>query len=64
MSIDESEQYLHQISQDDPDLYIEVKKYFLSFDDLLEMQDHIMRQFWKNPFLFSTENRYNPDAMA
>ena len=49
MSIDESEQYLHQISQDDPDLYNEVKKYFLSFDDLLEMQDHIMRTFWKNP---------------
>ena len=51
MSIDESEQYLHQISQDDPDLYAEVKQYFLSFDDLLEMQDHIMRTFWKNPEL-------------
>ena len=49
--MDESEQYLHQISQDDPDLYAEVKKYFLSFDDLLEMQDHIMRTFWKNPEL-------------
>ena len=51
MSIDESEQYLHQISQDDPDLYAQVKKYFLSFEDLLEMQDHIMRTFWKNPEL-------------
>ncbi len=49
MSIEESEQYLTQISKDDPALYADVKKYFLSFEDLLEMQDHIMRQFWKNP---------------
>jgi len=51
MSIEESEQYLHQIEQDDPELYSEVKKFFLSFDDLIEMQDHLMRTFWKNPEL-------------
>ena len=32
MSIEESEQYLHQIEQDDPELYSEVKKFFLSFE--------------------------------
>ena len=49
MSIEESEQYLSQIEQDDPELYAEVKKYFLSFDDLLDMPDHLMQIFWKNP---------------
>ena len=49
MGIEEAEQYLHQISQDDPELYAEVKQYFLSFEDLLEMQEHTMRLFWKNP---------------
>ena len=48
MSIEESEQYLHQIEQDDPELYSEVKKFFLSFEDLIEMQDHLMSTFWKN----------------
>ena len=49
MGLEESEQYLYQISQDDPELYTEVKKYFLSFDDLLEMPSHLMTKFWKNP---------------
>ena len=49
MGIEEAEQYLHQISQDDPELYAEVKQYFLSFEDLLEMEEHTMRIFWKNP---------------
>mgnify|MGYP001496719853 CR=1 FL=1 len=51
MSIAESEQYLEQIAQDDPELYAEIKKYFLSFEDLLEMPDHLMSTFWKNPEL-------------
>ncbi len=51
MSISEAEQYLDQISQDDPELYAEIKKYFLSFDDLVEMPDHLMSTFWKNPEL-------------
>ncbi len=51
MSIAEAEQYLEQIAQDDPELYAEVKKYFLSFDDLVNMPDHLMGTFWKNPEL-------------
>ena len=51
MSITESEQYLEQIAQDDPELYAEIKKYFLSFEDLLDMPDHLMSTFWKNPEL-------------
>ena len=51
MSISEAEQYLDQISQDDPELYSEIKKYFLSFDDLVDMPDHLMSTFWKNPEL-------------
>jgi flagellar motor switch protein FliG len=51
MSIAESEQYLEQIAQDDPELYAEIKKFFLSFEDLLDMPDHLMSTFWKNPEL-------------
>ena len=42
MTAEDAEQYLEQLSMDDPELYTEVKKHFLSFDDLLEMPDHIM----------------------
>ena len=51
MSPDEAEQYLEQIAQDDPELYAEIKKYFLSFEDLIDMPDHLMSTFWKNPEL-------------
>jgi len=57
MSISEADQYLEQIAQDDPELYAEIKKYFLSFDDLVDMPDHLMSTFWKNPEL-------DIDAMA
>ncbi len=57
MSITEADQYLEQIAQDDPELYSEIKKHFLSFDDLLEMPNHLMGTFWKNPEL-------DIDAMA
>ncbi len=49
MPSDEAEQYLVKISQEDPELYAEVKKYFITFDDLLDMPDHIMSEFWMNP---------------
>ena len=49
MGSDEAQQYLEQISTDDPELYLSIKKHFLSFDDLLEMPDHIMRVYWRNP---------------
>ena len=48
MGSDEAEQYLEQISTEDPELYTEVKKYFLSFEDLLNMPEHIMRVFWRS----------------
>jgi|TARA_B100001029_G_C15039169_1_gene442333 flagellar motor switch protein FliG len=47
MGSEEAEQYLEQISTEDPELYTEVKKYFLSFEDLLNMPEHIMRVFWR-----------------
>ena len=49
MGSDEADQYLEQISTEDPELYTEVKKYFLSFDDLLNMPEHIMRVYWRSP---------------
>ena len=49
MTVEDAEQYLEQLSMDDPELYTEVKKHFLSFDDLLEMPDLIMKVFWRNP---------------
>ena len=49
MTIEDAEQYLDQLATDDPELYTEVKKYFLSFEDLLEMPEHIMKIFWRNP---------------
>ncbi len=48
MSSEEADQYLEQISTEDPELYTEVKKYFLSFEDLLNMPEHIMRVFWRS----------------
>ena len=49
MSPDEADQYLEQIATEDPELHEEVKKYFLSFDNLLSMPEHIMNIFWRNP---------------
>ena len=49
MSIEDADKYLEQLSTEDPELYTQVKKYFLSFEDLLEMPEHIMRVFWRNP---------------
>ena len=49
MTIEDAEQYLEQLSTDDPELYTEVRKHFLSFEDLLEMPEHIMKIFWRNP---------------
>ena len=55
MSIEEAEQYLEQIANDDAELYSSIKKYFLSFDDLLEMPEHIMRIYWRNPDIDSED---------
>ena len=49
MGTEEAENYLEQIANEDTELYAAIKKYFLSFDDLLEMPEHIMKVFWRNP---------------
>ena len=49
MKPDDATQYLDQIASEDPELYTEVKKHFLSFDDLLEMPNHLMSLYWRNP---------------
>jgi len=49
MNPDAATQYLEQMSTEDPDLYNEVKKHFLAFEDLLAMPDHLMNVFWRNP---------------
>ena len=49
MTPDAASQYLDQIAADDPELHAEVKKHFLSFDDLLSMPQHLMNIFWRNP---------------
>ena len=49
MGEEEADQYLEQIATEDPELYTEVKKHYLSFENLLEMPEHIMRVFWRSP---------------
>tara|TARA_Y100000996_G_scaffold318676_1_gene254817 strand:- start:1439 stop:2374 length:936 start_codon:yes stop_codon:yes gene_type:complete len=49
MSEDESTSYLNQLMNDDPETYAEVKKFLLTFDDLLAMSDEIASDFWSNP---------------
>ena len=49
MTEDESTSYLNQLMNDDPETYAEVKKYLLTFDDLLSMSDDIASDFWSNP---------------
>ena len=48
MGSEDAEQYLEQIATEDPELYTEVKKHFLSFEDLLTMPEHIMQVFWRS----------------
>ena len=49
MSEDEANSYLTQLINDDPETYAEVKKYLLTFDDLLNMSEDIAADFWANP---------------
>ena len=55
MGTEEAEQYLEQIANEDAELYTEIKKYFLSFDDLLEMPEHMMKIYWRNPEIESED---------
>ena len=49
MNEDEANNYLSQLMNDDPETYAEVKKYLLTFDDLLQMSEDIASDFWPNP---------------
>lgn len=49
MDSDEAQQYLDQIQGEDPELYDSIKQYYLTFDDLLDMPEHLMKDFWMNP---------------
>jgi len=57
MDSDEAQQYLDQIQGEDPELYDSIKQYYLTFDDLLEMPEHLMKDFWMNPDI-------DPDMLA
>ncbi|MBC21327.1 MAG: hypothetical protein CMG54_00205 [Candidatus Marinimicrobia bacterium] len=49
MDADEAQQYLDQIQVDDVELYNDIKQYYLTFEDLLNMPEHLMKDFWMNP---------------
>ena len=48
----EAKQYLQQVQTDDPALYAEIKKHYISFDDLINsLPEGIASEFWSNPDL-------------
>ena len=48
----ESKQHLEQIQTDDPELYAEIKKHYIAFDDLINsLPEGIASEFWSNPDL-------------
>ena len=49
MSEEEAKQYLDQIKLDNPNLFKDVKKYFISFEDILNMEENFANEFWINP---------------
>ena len=57
MDADEAQQYLDQIQGEDPELYEDIKQHYLTFDDLLEMPEHLMKDFWMSPDI-------DPDVLA
>ena len=57
MDPDEAQQYLDQIQVDDVELYESIKQHYLTFDDLLNMPEHLMKDFWMSPDI-------DPDSLA
>ncbi|MAV65368.1 MAG: hypothetical protein CMG00_09285 [Candidatus Marinimicrobia bacterium] len=49
MNEEEANQYLNQVQSTDPDLYSEIKKYYLTFSDLVNMEEEVASDFWTNP---------------
>ena len=57
MNADEAQQYLDQIQVDDVELYDSIKQHYLTFEDLLNMPEHLMKDFWMSPDI-------DPDSLA
>ena len=49
MNEEEAAEYLSQVQNSDPDLYSDIKKYYLTFSDLLDMNEDTASEFWTNP---------------
>ena len=49
MPEDDAKQYLEQMKLDSPDLLNDVKKYFLLFNDIIEMPERVALEFWGDP---------------
>tara|TARA_B100000579_G_scaffold432534_1_gene449536 strand:- start:539 stop:1465 length:927 start_codon:yes stop_codon:yes gene_type:complete len=49
MTEDEGKQYLEQLKLDNPELYGEVKKFYLAYEDIMNMPDSMAAEFWMNP---------------
>ena len=49
MTEDEAKQYMEQLKVDNPELYDDVKKYYLSYEDLMALSDSMASVFWMNP---------------
>jgi len=49
MSEDDAEQYLNKMKLDNPDLFADVKKYFLLFEDIIKMPEKLALEFWGDP---------------
>ena len=49
MDEEEASAYLNQVQTNDPDLYSDIKKYYLTFNDLINMNEEVAADFWTNP---------------
>tara|TARA_B100000315_G_scaffold255495_1_gene298986 strand:- start:364 stop:1299 length:936 start_codon:yes stop_codon:yes gene_type:complete len=49
MSEDDAEKYLNKMKLDNPELLTDVKKYFLLFDDIINMPERMALEFWGDP---------------
>ena len=49
MSEDDAEQYINKMKLDNPDLFDDVKKYFLLFEDIIKMPEKLALEFWGDP---------------
>ena len=49
MNEEEAAEYLNQVQTNDPDLYSDIKKHYLTFNDLLDMNEDTASDFWTNP---------------